>query len=193
MSNNYYNPTAEQANERRKALREFDFWNKRALLSAWSLFGKPNSYIDFGSGSGAMVEFARSCNVDAIGVDLIAEPPDVCHDLRQPLDLHRTFEIVTSIEVAEHLNEGSAAIFAESIVRHLSKDGGLIFTAALPGQPGDNHLNCQPPAYWRKLFTDAGLTYLIDETPRLAHLWTVTTGPMHHLPANLQVFVKGAG
>lgn len=188
----YYEPDAQSAATRRQALTEFDLWNRRALLTIWALLGRPETYIDFGCGSGAMVRLARACGVDAVGVDVIATPPDIIHDLRRPLKLERKFQLVTSIEVAEHLPEAAADIFCRSIVDHIIDNGGwLIFTAALPGQQGDNHVNLTPPFKWREKFSELGMTYHSDATIRLAALWTMTTGPMHHLPANLQVFVRG--
>jgi len=188
----YYDPSPEVAAQRRIALGEFDMWNRRALFSIWALLGRSETYIDFGCGSGAMVRSARACGVDAVGVDVIAEPPDVIHDLRHPLHLGRKFQFATSIEVAEHLTPEAAPIFCQSVSDHLIDTGGwLIFTAALPGQAGDHHVNLIPPFEWRQKLTDVGLTYHADATQRLAQLWTITTGPLHHLPANLQVFVKG--
>lgn len=190
---NYYQPTIENAAERRAGLHEFAMWNRRALLSIWSMLDRPDTYIDFGSGDGAMVRFARACGVDAVGVDLIAEPPDVTHDLRRLLVLGRKFQLATSIEVAEHLTPDAAEIFCNSVSDHLIDNGGwFIFTAALPGQIGDHHVNLIPPYEWRTMLTDSGLTWHKDATIRLAYLWNQTVGPMHHLPSNLQVFVKGA-
>jgi cyclopropane fatty-acyl-phospholipid synthase-like methyltransferase len=189
---NYYDPDPAQATERRGALREFDRWNRRALLTIWALLGRAETYIDFGSGSGAMVRLARGCGVDAIGVDVIAEPPDVIHDLRRPLELGRKFQLATCIEVGEHLSPDAVDTFCQNIVGHMIDEGGwLVFTAALPGQTGDNHVNLTPPYKWREKLDDHGLSYHIDATVRLAALWTLTTGSLHHLPANLQVFVKG--
>ena len=188
----YYEPTEDQIGQRRQALDEFNRWNERALLAVWSLFGKSETYIDFGSGNGAMVELARGCAVDAIGVDLVAKPPDVVHDLRRPLDLRRTFQLSTCIEVAEHLTPAATPILCETIASHLIEDGGwLVFTAAPPGQMGEHHVNLQSSFWWRERLSSAGLSWHRDATIRLAYLWKEVTGPMHHLPANVQVFVKG--
>lgn len=188
----YYEPTAEGMAERRHALREFDMWNHRALMAVWALLGRPETYMDFGCGSGAMVRLGRACGIDAVGVDIIAEPPDIIHDLRQPLQLDRKFQLTTSIEVAEHLPADTAPIFCQTVVDHLIDNGGwFVFTAALPGQPGHHHVNLIPPFEWREKLSEAGLTYHETATVKLALLWTQTTGPLQHLPANLQVFVKG--
>lgn len=188
----YYDPTEEEARIRRDALAGFDEWNRRALLSVWSLLGRPDTYMDFGCGSGAMVKMARACGLDAIGVDVVAQPPDIIHDLRRPLELPRRVQLATCIEVAEHLNEDAAPILCQNISRHLIDNGGwLVFTAALPGQQGDNHVNLKSAYWWREKLTEVGLTWHETATLKLQLLWSVTTGSMHHLPANVQVFVKG--
>ena len=189
----YYDPTEEEATTRREALRGFDVWNRRALLAVWSLLGRPETYIDFGCGSGGMVALARACGLDAVGVDVVAEPPDIIHDLRRPLELRRKMQLATCIEVAEHLTEDAAPVLCDNIARHLIDDGGwLVFTAALPGQHGEHHVNLKSAYWWREKLTDAGLTWHETATLRLQLLWTVVTGSMHHLPANVQVFVKGS-
>jgi hypothetical protein len=74
-------------------------------------------------------------------------------DLSQPLDLGRTFDLVQSLEVAEHLPEASARGFVASLVRH---GDVVLFSAAVPGQGGEHHVNEQPPEYWRGLFAEQG-------------------------------------
>ena len=191
--NNYYTPSAPEVEQRLTALREFDEWNRRVLTAVFALFGTPDTYLDMGCGSGAMTNHARRCGVNAVGVDILAAPPDVKHDLREPLHLGRIFQLVTSIEVAEHLPEESAPVFCDSIARHMGAGGVLVFTAALPGQPGHNHVNTKPPYYWREHFANVGLSYWEPVTVKLALLWTYTCGSLMHLPANLQVFHKGGG
>jgi SAM-dependent methyltransferase len=71
------------------------------------------------------------------------------YDVAQRFDLGRTFDVVESLEVAEHLPAAAAQTFVDNLVRH----GDLIlFSAALPGQGGEFHVNEQPPEYWRDLF-----------------------------------------
>jgi SAM-dependent methyltransferase len=189
----YTQPTETEAAERRLSLQPFDEYNVRALYSTYALFGTPSSHLDLGSGSGAVVKTARRLGVDAVGVDVIAEAPDIAHDLTQPLDLHRGFTIVTCIEVAEHLPPEAAQTLCATIHRHLAPRGWLVFTSALPGQAGDHHQNLIPPFEWRGLMWEAGLVWVPEVTARLALLWTQTSGSLHHLPANLQAFTTREG
>lgn len=189
----YTEPTETEARERRLALQPFDEYNVRVLYSTYALFGTPLTHLDLGSGSGAVVNVARRLGVDAIGVDVIAEPPDIAADLTKPLDLARQFTICTCIEVAEHLPPEAAQTLCQTIHRHLAPRGWLVFTSALPGQAGDHHQNLIPPFEWRGLMWEAGLVWQPEVTSRLALLWTQTSGSLHHLPANLQAFTTREG
>ena len=74
--------------------------------------------------------------------------------------------LVICTETAEHLPAYSAEILVDSLVAASSKF--ICFSAAVPGQGGHGHVNCQPVDYWLKLFLasqegrvelDAHLTY----------------------------------
>jgi SAM-dependent methyltransferase len=123
-----------------------------------SLF-KPDSILDVGCGDGTWLSrFAARSVQDYIGVDGDYVSPKVlripsghfiCHDLSKPFDLKRRFDIVMSLEVAEHLPEQTAQAFVQSLISH----GDLIvFSAAIPGQYGEHHINEQWPSYWVSLF-----------------------------------------
>ena len=162
-----------------------------AAIIGWS--GIPETYLDLGSGTGAMVNMARKIGTDAYGVDLIARGPGredwfITHDLTKPLDLGRQFDLVTCLEVAEHIPEPYAPILIETIGRHLKTGGILVFSAAAPGQRGEHHANTQPSWVWRDLFYDVGVSYRQDYTHQLQHIWAYTAGPLMWLGSNLQVF-----
>jgi len=136
---------------------------------------KIKSLLDVGSGHGAWAaEWMKAGVADIIAVDgdyvrrdQLAIPADrfVAHDLATPLDLGRRFELVQSLEVAEHLPAASAAGFVDNLVRH---GDVILFSAAVPHQGGEHHVNEQPPQYWRELF--AGQDYDVFDwvRPRLA-------------------------
>lgn len=220
MTTSYYQPSPAQIAARRAELAPFDGWNERAFAQIVAWQGLPQSYLDLGSGTGAMVNFARKMGVDAYGVDLINGPEHwfMHHDLTQPLELSYsvntgqplyippwtkendvladqrlpvTFPLITCLEVAEHLHADAAPILVATIARHMSVGGLLIFSAAPPGQAGEHHVNCQPARYWRSLFYEHGISYRDDYTRQLSHLLGYVTGPSSHwLAANVQVFDK---
>ncbi len=74
-------------------------------------------------------------------------------DLNEPVDLGRTFDLACSFEVAEHVRAENAERFVESLTRHASL---VLFSAAPPGQGGENHVNEQPYDYWRRFFRKKG-------------------------------------
>lgn len=122
-----------------------------------------NSVLDVGCGQGAWLSVWKNFGVsDITGIDgsyvdcdnlLIDEKDFISHDLSNEFNLNRRFDIVQSLEVAEHLPEKSARGFVDSLVRH----GDLIiFSAAPKGQGGDHHVNEQNYDYWRILFASHG-------------------------------------
>lgn len=176
-------------------LAPFDTWNERVIMAAFALLGKPRAYLDIGSGTGAMVNLARKIGIPALGVDALPRPDDwlKVQDLREPFDLGGVFDLVTCIEVAEHIPIENDATLCNSIARHVAPGGWLIFTAAHPGQGGEQHVNLRPAPYWRKMFYDRGLDYSMDVSLKLAHIWQCTETPQYWLIANCQVFRKWEG
>lgn len=119
------------------------------------------SIIDIGCGIGTWLSVAKDLGVsDVLGVDGDYVNSDLLikyinrdefhsHDLTQPLDLGRKFDLCLCLEVAEHLPQEAAEILVQSLVCHSDY---ILFSAAIPGQGGQNHLNEQWPEYWEKLF-----------------------------------------
>lgn len=118
------------------------------------------SVIDFGCGTGAWLRaFEETGATDILGLDFGEVQPDQLaiapdnfrtKDLSQTITLDRRFDIAVSLEVAEHLPEEAAATFVGNLVRHADI---IIFSAAIPGQLGNGHINCQYPSYWAELFS----------------------------------------
>ncbi len=212
----YTKPTIEEVEARRADLAPFDGWNERAFCQVAAWMGIPQTYLDLGSGTGAMVNCARKLGSRAYGVDVINGPEAhfFYHDLTQPLrivqgafhvDAHmpdylaQPFDLITCLEVAEHLPLDAHQTLVETIVRHLrykpnmdDASGYLIFSAAPPGQGGEHHIGCRPAVEWRSMFYERGISYREDYTRQLAHLFGYVAGPATHwLAANLQVFDRG--
>lgn len=119
----------------------------------------PKSVLDIGCGVGAWLKFFDNHNItDYIGVDgdyvdlnklKIPREKFISADLRKPFDLQRKYDLVMSLEVAEHLPEETADVYIETLVNH---GDTILFSAALPGQGGQNHLNEKWPEYWAEKF-----------------------------------------
>jgi cyclopropane fatty-acyl-phospholipid synthase-like methyltransferase len=178
-----------------KGLEGLRTHNERALWGVFAHFGRPGSYLDMGCGDGWLVYTARTAGVPvSVGVEVSPDAATVApagteivsHDLSEALDLGRKFDLVTSWEVAEHIEQSGADEFVRNLVRHVGRY--LVFTAAVVGQGGYHHVNCQPVEYWRLKFISNGLRYLEQETEALRLTWRWTVGPLVWLPNNIQVF-----
>jgi SAM-dependent methyltransferase len=119
--------------------------------------------IDIGCGQGTWLSVFRECGVedvqgvdgDYVDRDRIEIPAGHFqpHDLSHPFQLSCTFDLAVSLEVAEHLPPESAAGFVESLTRLAPV---ILFSAAVPYQGGQNHVNEQWPAYWAERFARHG-------------------------------------
>ena len=133
------------------------------------------SLLDVGAGHGAWaaewmaagVKDVLAVDGDYVRTDQLAIPAAsfLAHDLSTPLDLKRQFDLVQSLEVAEHLPEAKAGLFVDNLVRH---GDVVLFSAAVPHQGGEHHVNEQPPEYWRRHFADRGFAVFDWVRPRLA-------------------------
>jgi SAM-dependent methyltransferase len=70
-------------------------------------------------------------------------------DLSKSFSTDRTFDLAVSLEVAEHLPAESAETFVQSLTRLAP---AVLFSAAIPFQGGNRHLNEQWPDEWARLF-----------------------------------------
>lgn len=133
------------------------------VLSKGLAWLKPNSVLDVGCGRGAWLRHWVSEGIaDVAGVDgdfidksQLHFPSEnfYAHDLSNPFDLSRKFDLVQSLEVAEHLPPASAEGFVSSLCAH---GNHILFSAAVPGQGGEHHVNERPQSYWRDLFLAQG-------------------------------------
>jgi hypothetical protein len=124
--------------------------------------GPLSSVVDVGGGTGGWLrEFGsagvgRLALVDAEAVrPFMVIPPECLHaaDLEQPLPSLGRFDLAACLECAEHLS----ASRANDLVSWLASAADVVlFSAAIPGQGGKNHINEQFPRYWSALFEKQG-------------------------------------
>ena len=137
---------------------------------------KPVSVLDVGCGIGTWLKaFEEAGIVDYAGVDgeyversslKVTATKFHSIDLRTPWSLKRKFDLIVSLEVAEHLPEECANIFIKALVSH---GDVILFSAAIPGQSGQNHINEQWLSYWQEKFAKEGYTLYDSIRPRI---WT---------------------
>lgn len=136
---------------------------RRVVPVVISQLGLPTRVIDLGGGTGAWCRAFRECGV--ANVTCIDHPRTLrselhvareefleC-DLNAGLPLPIACDLAVSLEVAEHLPPE----LGPGIVRFLTACAStVLFSAAIPGQPGHVHINERPARYWRELFGACG-------------------------------------
>jgi SAM-dependent methyltransferase len=134
---------------------------------------RPKRVVDVGCGRGTWLAAFRDHGAEEIlGIDgeyvdrqrlEIAAHEFLACDLSSPIAIDRRFDLAVSLEVAEHLPEESADAFVALLT---SLAPVVLFSAAIPGQGGTNHVNEQWPDYWVQRF--AQHSYLAVDAVRPA-------------------------
>lgn len=146
INNNYYSRRINMYNP-----NQFEI--ATAIYKLW----KPGSVYDLGCGIGGYLEGFNHCGCKIRGSELgwdiankymseIVKKNTYQHDATIPIEGQNKFDLVLSIEVAEHLEEKKSLIFCENMVN--LANNRIFMTAALPGQLGSGHINCQTNKYW---------------------------------------------
>jgi SAM-dependent methyltransferase len=117
------------------------------------------SVVDIGCGIGTWLKVFKEHGVsDILGVDgehiddamlLIEKNAFVAVDLCTHFSLERRYDLAISLEVAEHLPEAHAAAFVQDLTNTAPL---VLFSAAVPGQGGEGHINMKWQDYWRRIF-----------------------------------------
>lgn len=139
---------------------------------------KPKSAVDFGCGEGVWLRVLKDIDndVEILGMDgdyvkkEELKIPEECFkacDLSVRVTLEKKYDLAISLEVAEHIAESSADIFVDNITDCADN---ILFSAAIPGQGGTNHVNEQWQSYWIKKFEERG--YFVDFSVR-NYFWEV--------------------
>ena len=121
------------------------------------------SLLDVGCGPGGQVQEAMNRGWSAFGIDVDVSllegkgPPNVAIiDLAdQPVIFHRKFDVVWSVEVAEHIPEQFEENYITPLVENCDKY--LVMTAS--NVPMPLHFNCKPKEHWIEQIEKGGLTY----------------------------------
>jgi SAM-dependent methyltransferase len=135
---------------------------------------RPTSILDVGCGVATwLAEWVNQGVTDVLGLDgeyvdkralQIESAKFIPTDLRQTFSLGRKFDLVQSLEVAEHIDQEYADLFVEALTNH----GDIVlFSAAIPGQGGTHHVNEQWPSYWIEKFMKADFKLYDIIRPRI--------------------------
>jgi SAM-dependent methyltransferase len=119
--------------------------------------------VDVGCGDGTWLKVYHQYGVkEILGIDgsyvdenvlVIPRENFIPFDLTKPLKLDNKFDLVMSLEVAEHLPAECAESFIDSLT---SLAPVVLFSAAVPEQGGENHINEQWQEYWAEKFHRRG-------------------------------------
>lgn len=122
-----------------------------------------NSVIDVGCGVGSFllafqkrgISDLRGLEGDWVQDDQWVMPRKAIEkcDLKNPAEQNRKYDLAISLEVAEHLPPESASRFVDFLC---SLSDTILFSAAVPGQGGENHLNENWQSFWAELFQGQG-------------------------------------
>lgn len=156
---------------------------------------KPKSVIDVGCGAGMWLSVFGELGIrDFYGIDgkyvpvgqlQIDKERFIPLDLSQKINLKRQFDLVICLEVGEHLLHAKANIFIENLVK---MGDVIVFSAAIPGQQGEGHINEQWPQYWQDKFRGKG--YLLIDCLR-REIWNNPRVDWWH-KQNTFIYVKNS-
>lgn len=125
----------------------------------------PKSVIDVGCGTASLLHAFKESGVKVTGIDgkwvnrglllqNIAQEEFIERDLELPLsDLKLKADLAICLEVAEHLSEKRANSLVHDLV---NMSDAVLFSAAIPKQGGQNHINEQWLPYWEEKFKKHG-------------------------------------
>jgi SAM-dependent methyltransferase len=155
-----------------------DVYNTKAAKAFMPFLNEiiePQSVIDIGCGLGTWLKvFQENGVVNILGVDgaeinvellAIERKAFHSHNLCETLNLGKKFDLALCLEVAEHLPLENSDNIIDSVVNHSDV---ILFSAALPKQGGQNHVNEQPFSFWVKKFNERG--FVVRDTFR-AKIW----------------------
>ena len=129
-------------------------------------FGTFNSVVDVGCGVGTWLsvaeikfgakkikgieaEWIKNIEVFPIDKNLIQ-----VQNLESKWELTDLYDLGICLEVAEHLTEEGGFELVRNLANHCQL---ILFSAAIPNQGGNGHINEQWPAYWQSEFAKYGM------------------------------------
>ena len=136
---------------------------------------QPISVVDIGCGTGAFAqEFIQNGVEDVVGYEgdwmretetLLQKDKYIYVDFTNEISATRIYDLCLCLEVAEHLDYSSARTLVSTLTSFSQR---VVFSAAIPCQGGNHHVNEQWPEFWAELFAEKG--FILEWDPRLS-IW----------------------
>ncbi len=122
---------------------------------------RPTKVLDAGCALGFLVEALRDRGIEAWGVDVspwaISQVPEAiepyCSVSSLSDEITGHFDLITLIEVIEHMPASSAGSVISNISRHCD---AVLFSSTPDGFEEPTHINVRTPDYWASLFAANG-------------------------------------
>lgn len=125
----------------------------------------PKSVVDIGCGVGTFLHIFKEHGItDLKGLDgewvnmnllekYLSANEFSKENLSEFVDVKRKYDLAICLEVAEHIEE----VNANQLIKTLTNASDIIlFSAAIPFQSGQFHVNEQWPSYWKEKFNQVG-------------------------------------
>lgn len=135
-------------------------------LASWIQSKKFNKVNDYGCGPGIYVNSMRKLGIDAYGYDIDSRIPNDSHFFKKNIlddDFNDKCNAAVCLEVLEHIEEADSIRFMQKMLSSIEDDGYLIFSAAVPNQGGDGHINCKPKQFWEDKIVNSGFVRVVAE------------------------------
>lgn len=142
---------------------------------------KPKNMLEFGSGLGFLSRhIVDNSNIQEV---YCIEPNEIKGQYREtafpkllsinifndliPQEIKRTFDLVVSIEVAEHIPQDKHNELFDFLVSHTNN--WIVFSGAHVGQGGHGHISERPEEEWKDEFTKRGMIFQTKLTKEIRH------------------------
>lgn len=127
------------------------------------------SVLDIGCGPGGMVEHFKNRGMEVIGVDgdIVVKRSEsikeniIIHDFQTgPWIPEKNYDLAWSVEFVEHVWPK----YMMNYIASFKKCKYVVFTHAVPGQPGHHHVNCRSVDYWLGVMESNGFEIDVEAT-----------------------------
>jgi SAM-dependent methyltransferase len=169
---------------------------QRAVAQSILTDFQPGSVLDVGCGTGAFLAELQARGVQVMGLEHSEAALVICRrkglrvvdcDLENDaFALREVFDVAVSTEVAEHLPASCADRYVDLLCQAAP---WIVFTAATPGQAGQDHVNEQPNDYWIARFAARGCRFDEERALQWRTDWRRQSVPDFYFK-NLMIFQR---